>query len=163
MYVCLLGATHAHVHTHTHTHTVPQFQLQDSSVYGIEKESTRGKEVLISHQTRGEKHLMNNNEDNNAIMLMIWMRVRGVCVCARVCLVVVSTSWFPPVGWAETGFSWFGEQWVGRHCWHTNTPSLSSPSLARPAEEIQQRLIWLDYNMMFEQLRNKLGCRSTYK
>lgn len=82
MFVC--SVQHTHMCTRTHTHTVPQFQLQDSSVYGIEKESTRGKEVLISHQTRGEKHLMNNNEDNNAIMLMIWMRVRGVCVCACV-------------------------------------------------------------------------------
>lgn len=71
------------------------------------------------------------------------------CVGLCVCLVVVSTSWFPPVGWAETGFSWFGERWVGRHCWHTNTLSLSLPSLARPAEQRQLKLTKLNHKQIF--------------
>lgn len=60
-----------------------------------------------------------NNQQvvTNIKMLWCWWygRVGKKCVCLVDDDDDVSTSWFPPVGWAETGFSWFGAQWVGQH------------------------------------------------
>lgn len=43
-----------------------------------------GKKVFTSLQSKGEKQSLKNNEDNNAVMIMIWMPVRGVWVCVCV-------------------------------------------------------------------------------
>lgn len=106
----------------------------DMAKEGKKEEKKKKKSLHVPSKRREKQSLKVRKIINIVLCDHSDMDASQRCVGLCVCLVAVSTSWSPPVGWAETGSSWSGEPWGGRHCWHTNIPSLSLPSPSRPAK-----------------------------
>ena len=89
MCVCQPSATHIHrwfLSFRCRIHQFCQWMKWDN------KNKLKGRILFTSLQTKGVKQSMNNNEDNNAVILTIWMPVRGVWVCLVIFVYILIPS-----------------------------------------------------------------------